>query len=135
MNRSYEDELSKIDVIRERTGVGYEKARAALAQAEGDVVGAIVFLEKQEKKQWWVVYSQDLVSKLRELIAAGNIRTVRLKHNDKTVLEIPLTVGVAGSVAGFILAPYLALAALIAGWYTKWRIEIEKKDSDIQASS
>jgi len=135
VNRSYEDELSKIDVIRERTGVGYEKARAALAQAEGDVVGAIVFLEKQEKKQWWVVYSQDLVSKLRELIAAGNIRTVRLKHNDKTVLEIPLTVGVAGSVAGFILAPYLALAALIAGWYTKWRIEIEKKDSDIQASS
>lgn len=135
MNRSYEDELSKIDVIRERTGVGYEKARAALAQAEGDVVGAIVFLEKQEKKQWWVVYSQDLVSKLRELIAAGNIRTVRLKHDDKTVLEIPLTVGVAGSVAGFILAPYLALAALIAGWYTKWRIEIEKKDSDIQASS
>lgn len=135
MNRSYEDELSKIDVIRERTGVSYEKARAALARAEGDVVGAIVFLEKQEEKQWWVVYSQDLVSKLRELIAAGNIRTVRLKHNDKTVLEIPLTVGVAGSVAGFILAPYLALAALIAGWYTKWRIEIEKRDSDIQASS
>lgn len=132
MNRSYEDELSKIDVIRERTGVGYEKARAALAQAEGDVVGAIVFLEKQEKKQWWVVYSQDLVSKLRELIAAGNIRTVRLKHDDKTVLEIPLTVGVAGTVAGFILAPYLALAALIAGWYTKWRIEVEKRDSKLQ---
>lgn len=132
MNRSYEDELSKIDVIRERTGVGYEKARAALAQAEGDVVGAIVFLEKQEEKQWWVVYSQDLVSKLRELIAAGNIRTVRLKHDDKTVLEIPLTVGVAGTVAGFILAPYLALAALIAGWYTKWRIEVEKRDSKLQ---
>jgi hypothetical protein len=128
VNQSYEDELAKIDVVRERTGVGYEKAREALRQAGGDVVGALVYLEKHEKKQWWVVYSEDLVSKIRELVAAGNVRTVRLKHNDKTVLEIPLTAGVASTAAALVIAPYLTLAALIAGWYTKWRLEIEKRD-------
>jgi hypothetical protein len=129
VDQPYEEELAKIDVIRERTGVGYERATEALKQAKGDVVDALVHLEKHEKKQWWAVYSGDLVSKIGELIAAGNVRTVRIKHDDRTILEIPLTAGVAGSTAALILAPYLTLAAFIAGWYTNFRIEVEKRKS------
>lgn len=129
VDQSYEEELAKIDVIRERTGVGYERATEALKQAKGNVVDALVHLEKHEKKQWWMVYSEDLVSKLGDLIAAGNVRTVRIKHDGRTILEIPLTAGIAGSTAALILAPYLTLAAFIAGWYTKFRIEIEKRRS------
>ncbi len=127
MNQSYVDELSKIDVIRERTGVNYEKARDALQEATGDVVGAIVYLEKMEKKQWWVVNSSELFAKVKELIKAGNARIIRIKHKNKVVLEIPLTAGVIGAMTSAVLVPYLTAAALIAGWYTKWRVEIEKR--------
>lgn len=127
MNQSYVDELSKIDVIRERAGVNYEKAKEALQESAGDVVNAIIYLEKKEKKQLWVVYSGELLTKVKELIKAGNARTLRIKHKEKIMLEIPLTAGVAGAMAGVILSPYLAAVTLIAGWYTKWRVEVEKK--------
>ena len=41
------DELLKIDLLRERTGVGYKEAKDALDKAGGDVVQALIFIEDE----------------------------------------------------------------------------------------
>lgn len=43
------NQLEKVEKIREKTGVTYEEARAALEAADGDVLDALVYLESKGK--------------------------------------------------------------------------------------
>ena len=43
------DQLEKVEKIREKTGVTYEEAKAALEAAGGDVLDALVYLESKGK--------------------------------------------------------------------------------------
>ncbi len=67
------------------------------------------------------VSGSQLVEKVKQLIREGNIRKVRLLHEGRTLIEIPLTIG-APAVAIGILAALGALAALV----TECTIEVEK---------
>ena len=44
------DELTKIDLIRERTGIGYKEAKEALDRAGGDIVQALIYIEEERVK-------------------------------------------------------------------------------------
>ncbi len=66
------------------------------------------------------VRGSQLIEKVNELIAAGNVRRVIVKHDGKAVVEFPLTVGVIGS----LLAPQLAALGAIAALLTECSIEI-----------
>jgi translation elongation factor EF-Ts len=45
------DKLEKVELIREKTGVSYDDANAALAASNDDVLDAIIFLERVGKAQ------------------------------------------------------------------------------------
>ncbi len=56
-----------------------------------------------------------VVDKVKELIHAGNIRRIILKNEEgRTVIEIPLTLGVVGAALLPVLAAVGAIAALAA---------------------
>ncbi len=56
-----------------------------------------------------------VVDKVKELIHAGNIRRIILKNEEgRTVIEIPLTLGVVGAALLPVLAAVGATAALAA---------------------
>ena len=57
---------------------------------------------------------EQLVSKIKELIAAGNVRRVRIRQKEQIVAEFPLTIGVVGAVLAPMLAAVGALAALLS---------------------
>jgi len=64
---------------------------------------------------------------VKELIRQGNVRRVRLIHEEKVLIDIPLTVGAPAVLA----APVLAAVAAIAGVVTECTIEVEKvEDKD-----
>jgi hypothetical protein len=64
-----------------------------------------------------------LVAKIKELLNQGNIRRIILKNEDgKTLIEIPLTVG----VVGVILLPVWAAIGAIAALAVKLTITVEK---------
>ena len=72
------------------------------------------------------VSGKNLVEKVKELVRQGNIRRVRLIHEDKALLDIPLSIG-APTVAVIVLAtPVLAALAAIAVLVKECTIEIEK---------
>jgi hypothetical protein len=65
-----------------------------------------------------------LLDKVHELIERGNVRAVIVKHEGKVIVEIPLTVGVIGT----LLAPQLAALGAIAALLTECTVEIVKTE-------
>jgi len=67
-----------------------------------------------------------VVEKVKQLIHEGNIRRVRIIHEGRTVLEIPLSVGAPAAAVTIIAAPVLAALATFAALVTECTIEVEK---------
>jgi Domain of unknown function (DUF4342) len=71
------------------------------------------------------VSGEELLKKVKELIAQGNVRRVIIKNKEgKAIVEIPLTVGVVGAV----LAPPLAAVGAIAALVTECTITVERDE-------
>lgn len=73
----------------------------------------------------------DLVAKVKELIASGHARKIIIKsESGASLLEIPLTLGVAGAAALTLLAPVLVAVGALAGVLTKCSIVVVKKNDE-----
>jgi len=68
----------------------------------------------------------ELVDKVKQLIHEGNTRRVRVIHEGKTVLEIPLSIGAPAAAIGIMAAPVLAALGAFAALVTECTIEVEK---------
>ncbi len=77
-------------------------------------------------KEKFTVSGSQLVDKVKQLIREGNIRRVRIIHKEKTVFEIPLTIGAPATVAVILVAPVLAALGAFAALVTECTIEVEK---------
>ncbi len=74
----------------------------------------------------FTVSGSQVVEKVKQLIHEGNIRRVRVLHEGKTIIEIPLSVGAPVAVAGIIAVPVLAALGAFAALVTECTIEVEK---------
>ena len=74
----------------------------------------------------FTISGKDLVEKVKELIRQGNVRRVRLIHNEKALIDIPLTVGAPAAVVTVLAAPVLAALGAIAAVLTECTLEVEK---------
>ena len=74
----------------------------------------------------YTVSGKQVVEKVKQLIHEGNIRRVRLVHEGRTIIEIPLTIGAPVAVAGILAAPILAAIGAFAALVTECTIEVEK---------
>lgn len=74
----------------------------------------------------FTVSGGQVVEKVKQLIREGNIRKVRLVHEGKTLIEIPLTIGAPAAAVGIMVAPVLAAIGAFAALVTECTIEVEK---------
>ena len=72
------------------------------------------------------VSGNQILDKVKQLIHEGNIRRVRLLHDERTIIEIPLSVGAPVAVVGILAAPLLAAIGAFAALVTECTIEVEK---------
>ena len=78
----------------------------------------------KKNKEEFEVKGEDLLRKIKELIKEGNIRKITIKSEEgKTLIQIPLTLGVVGA----ILLPVWAAIGAIAAIVTKATISVERK--------
>lgn len=84
--------------------------------------------QQQQGKVWTEelkVQGDALLGKVKEIAHEGNVRRIIIKDSKgKTLLEIPLTVGVVGALVAPVAAAIGAVAALAADY----SIVIERKD-------
>ena len=89
----------------------------------GDVHEGIANPSKAGAFEDLKVDGEQLLAKVRELIHEGNVRRVIIKNDEgTTLLEIPLTLGVAGAV----ILPSLAAVGAIAALVTDCSITVER---------
>jgi len=74
----------------------------------------------------FTISGSQLVDKVKQLIHEGNIRRVRVLHEGRTVLEIPLSIGAPVAALGIMMAPVLAALGAFAALVTECTIEVEK---------
>lgn len=117
-------ELEKIDLLRNRADLSYSEAKKYLDEAGGDVVEALVLIEKEGKQRYEKIYSKgsELLERIKEIIRQGNVNKIRVKTGENVVLEIPVTAGVVGAM----LAPSLAIIGAVAALATNCSIEVER---------
>lgn len=75
---------------------------------------------------WWETVGgtgSAVLDQLRKLLAAGNVRRVRVRQKAQVIAEFPLTVGLVGAVFAPLLAAIGAITALVTGC----TIEVERE--------
>ncbi|MDK2562767.1 DUF4342 domain-containing protein [Romboutsia sedimentorum] len=132
--------IEKLDAVIERVNSAtYAEAKKALLDCDGDVIEAVILLEsvkgfgsktKQAKKTMEGVLSKDnedikeLKLQVKELLKKSSVIRVIVEKNEKTVMNIPLTVG----VVGLALGPLVTLVGLSAAVIGKYQIKIQNED-------
>jgi len=97
-------DLGKVDQVRERMGVSYEEACAALDATAGDVVAAITRLEQTKGPADLLTVGADLLDEVERLLRAGAIKKIRVRLGNRTLKEIPVSLTAVGAVLIGILA-------------------------------
>ncbi|MBS5982550.1 DUF4342 domain-containing protein [Clostridium butyricum] len=133
--------LEQVDVVRERCNVSYAQAKEALEACNGDVLEAIIYIEQNQKKEnsetkeneytFNAISMEELKNLIKGLIEKGNVTRIKIKKDDKEILDIPVNAGIAASVIAITIPPILA-AVVIAAIATQITIEVTKEDGSVE---
>lgn len=124
--------LEKIDLLIERANVTYAQAKEALEKTEGDLVEALVYLEKEAKiKEPKKDFSKQVEEKansfgqeFKNFINNINKNSFKVQKDGKTFIDLPLLI--AGLITLFSLPFSLIIFALLL--ITGYKINIVKED-------
>ena len=76
------------------------------------------------------VQGDELLAKIKELIREGNVRRITLKSAEgKTLIEVPLTIGVVGA----LIAPVAAAIGAVAALVTECTITVTREDEEAES--
>ena len=139
--------LEQVDKVKERTGVSYAEAKAALEMTDGNVLDAIILIEEKaketfdneigEEKSAGADFSNksetisELKAWLKELINKGNVTRIKVSKDGDTIVDVPVNAGIAATVIAVIIPPILAFV-VVAAVVTKVTIEITKEDGTVE---
>jgi len=113
-----------IDELRKRANVSYEDAKEALEKNNGDLVEALIYLEKQNKVK--TECGSSFVSSVKKIIKKGNRIKFIIKKQESTILSLPLTAAVIIT----IVAPYVTVIGLIVAIFTGHRIKFQGENGE-----
>ncbi|MGG5462642.1 DUF4342 domain-containing protein [Clostridium sp. B9] len=133
--------LEKVDQVIERTYATYAEAKEALEACDGDVVNALIYIEKKREEESKVQEEkiedekaesfEDIKRFLKDLIDKGNVARVRILKDDKVLTDIPVNAGIAAGAMALIFPSFLAIG-VVAAIATKITIEITKTDGSVE---
>ncbi|MDT8715324.1 DUF4342 domain-containing protein [Clostridium sp. 19966] len=125
--------LEKVDQIRERTGITYAEAKEALEVADGDVLEALVYLEnKQKGKGTFYNTKEEFVGWIKDVINKGNVTRIKVKKDDRTLIDLPITAGLTVTGLTAVFATPLFTLGLVTAVVTKVTVEITKEDGSVE---
>lgn len=82
---------------------------------------------QKPRTEEFTINGDQLVAKVKELMHEGDIRQITIKNEEgKVLLQVPLTIGVAGATAAVLLAPVLAAIGALAAIVARLTVVIER---------
>ena len=86
-------------------------------------------VEKRSYQEELQVMGEQLVARVKELIHEGNVRRIIIKQEDRTLIEIPLSIGLGVGIVTVLTAPLLAALGAIGALLTKCTIEVVRTET------
>lgn len=105
--------LDQIDELRKRGNCSYQEAKEALEISNGDMVEALVYLEKQHKVK--EDKGTSIYDKIKALITKGNETKFVVKKKDNIVLSLPVTLTLIIAIFTFYISIFVVILASITG--------------------
>jgi len=88
--------------------------------------------EKKTRTEEFKVKGSEIIEKIKEVIREGNARRIIFKTEEgKTFMEIPLTVGIVGT----LIAPVWAAIGAIAALASNLTIVVEREETGGQKNN
>ena len=75
--------------------------------------------------------ADEIVEQIKALVRKGNVARIMVRRGEDLILNIPLNVGIVGTVLGLTAAPWALIASAVATLGFDCRIELEKTDGEI----
>jgi hypothetical protein len=125
--------LEKIDIIRQRAGLSYAEAKEVLEKSNGNVVDALIYIEQNQKTFGQSISDagNELVETVKDIIKKGNVSRIKIKKDNKILVDIPVTAGITVGALSLFSPALLAIGA-IAAIATKITIEVERPDGKVE---
>ncbi len=73
----------------------------------------------------------ELIDKIKAIVKEGSVTRIVIKKDDKIILNLPMTLGVVGTVVGAATAPWALILATIATIGLDCSVEVEKENGEI----
>lgn len=115
--------MSEIPIKTEATEKHVEVQNEAQRESEAETT----WMEEIE------VAGSQLVERVKELVAEGNVRRLILRtHDDKLIMEIPLTAGAVVGGVVTVFAPLLAALGALAALVARVKVQIVRTKDDTE---
>lgn len=130
--------IEQIDELRKRVNVTYAEAKEALEASSGELIEAIIYLEKNGKvnkcssdEKQNGNYSDNLsdaacgfIAWCKKWIKKGNSNYFSIRKKEKSVLEIPVTL----LIIIFAVAPWITIPLLVLALFTGHKLRFRGSD-------
>lgn len=73
------------------------------------------------------VAANQVIEHVQSLIREGNVRRLIIKHDNNTILEVPVTLAAIAGVATLTMAPLLAALGALAGLVARVQVVVERE--------
>lgn len=117
--------LELIEKLKERAHISYTEAKEALEKCNGDLLEALIYLEKEDK-----IKTPSNESKLsgfgatvKKWVKTCNATKLVISKDNATVVNVSMSIVI---LVTLFFAP-LTIAALLAALFTRHKIRIEKE--------
>ena len=93
------------------------------------MIEALIELENKKDASWteeFSVKSGEVIEKVKELIREGSVTKIRVKHDDRVLVEIPVALGAIGAV----VLPQLAALGVLVAVFKRCTIEVVREDGE-----
>ncbi len=87
--------------------------------------------EKDARKDETESLAAEIIDKIKALVKEGNVSYIRVRKNDTVIVNIPMTLGVVGTVLGAVAAPWTLLVSTFATIGFNCTVEVEDKEGKV----
>lgn len=105
--------LEQIDLIMQRTHTSYAEAKAALEHCNGDVIEALLYLEKKDQVN--ATQKTSSSDTFKNFINTLNATTFIMKKKDRVYINVPLSVALIAIILCFHISILGIIVALCMG--------------------
>ncbi len=107
--------LEQIDLIMQRTHVSYSQAKEALEQANGDILEALLLIERKDNPNKNKAKAACTSEKVTSFVDNLNNTTFIMFKNNRTYIDVPLSIALIAIILCFYVSIVSLVIALICG--------------------